>query len=292
MSNNVLPDPLNVNVVSPDPLNVNVVSPNPLPVDIVSPLETSDRGTVGVPIFVQDQTTPVLTIPFLQTRAAVTLASDTVIDSRTITLTGGHSVVTGEVIEIAETLTTNFMQSEVVSVATNVITLDQPVNRVYTAAGSTVLASSKDLLVDGSVTPEIFTVLPLPNQAGDMVRVILEMRSTSDMDFSTFGGASPLFNGCVLRIKNQDGTFVNLFNFKSNSDFFEQGFDHEFLLPKGGNTTKGFIARVTWGGQSKHGVVIRLDGALSEELQLVIQDDLTSGNTRFHLTAQGHELQG
>ena len=113
------------------------------------------------------------------------------------------------------------------------------------------------------------------------------------MDFTTFGSGPALTNGCVLRIKNPDGTFKNLFNFKSNSDFIEQGFDHAFLAPKTGNTFTGFTSRVTWGGQSKHGVVIRLDGTLGEELQLIIQDDLiASGNTRFHLTAQGHEIQG
>jgi len=37
MSENVLPDPLNVNVVSPDPLPVDIVSPDPLNVNIVSP---------------------------------------------------------------------------------------------------------------------------------------------------------------------------------------------------------------------------------------------------------------
>lgn len=304
MSNNVLPDPLNVNVVSPNPLpvdivspnplNVNIVSPDPLPVDIVSPLKISDRGVEGLPVFIQDQTSPVLSVPLLQGRTVLTLASDTVIGSRTITLTAGHGVTDGEIIELADNTVNKFMQSEVVvgGVSGNVITLDQPVNRVYTAAGALVQGSSNNLLVDGSVTPQVFSVLPLPDQSGDMVRIILELRSSNSMDFTTFGGASELINGCVLRIKNQDGTFINLFNFKSNSDFFEQGFDHEFLLPKGGNVINGFVARVTWGGQSKHGVVIRLDGSLGEELQIVIQDDLTSGNTRFHLTAQGHEIQG
>lgn len=262
----------------------------------IDAFEVSDRGTTGLGVFIQDQTTPVLTVPFLKNRTTVTLASDTVIDSRTITLTAGHGVVDGEVIELADNTAMKFMQSQVIigGVAGDVITLDQPVNRVYTVAGSTVLASSKDLLVDGSVTPQIFSVLPLPNQAGDMVRIIIEMRGTNNsaMDFTTFGSAAELLNGCVLRVKNSDGTFKNEFNFKSNSDFIEQGYDNIFLEPKGGNTKTGFVSRVTWGGQSKHGVVIRLDGSLGEGLELVIQDDLTVGNTRFHLTAQGHELQG
>jgi hypothetical protein len=66
------------------------------------------------------------------------------------------------------------------------------------------------------------------------------------------------------------------------------------LQPKQGNTIKGFTSRLTWGGQSKHGVVIRLDGNLGEELQVLIQDDLVtaSANTVFNMIAQGHEVQG
>ena len=122
-----------------------------------------------------------------------------------------------------------------------------------------------------------------------MVRIILEIRDDSDMDFTTFGGIAPLLNGCVLRVKNPDGSFKNLFNFKDNGDIIKQGFDHSFL-PNNGQGDRGFTARITWGGQSKHGVVIRLEGSLGEELQLVIQDDLR-GLSRFHLTAQGHEIQ-
>ena len=265
-------------------------------------IEISDRGTTALGVFVQDQTTPVLTVPFLQTRAPVTLAADAAAGDRAIDLVAGHGTLFGEVIEIAETGSSLFMQAEVVDplgvaapgtpVVGDTVTLDQPVNRAYTAAGATVLRSTKDMLVDGSVTSQVFSVLPLPSQAGDMVRILLEMRSTTPMDFTTFGGVPALTNGCVLRINHGDGTFTNLFNFKSNSDFFEQGFDHEFFI-NNGNNTRGFTARVTWGGQSKHGVVIRLDGELFEALEIVIQDDLETGaNTRFHLTAQGHELQG
>tara|TARA_R110002051_G_scaffold324424_2_gene421621 strand:+ start:21036 stop:21866 length:831 start_codon:yes stop_codon:yes gene_type:complete len=255
--------------------------------------EVSNRGETGVSVFVQDQTLPILTVPFLQTRAPITLAADTVVNSNNITLVAGHGVLVGEVIELADTLTMEFMQADVIEVNVNVIKLDQPVNKIYTIANTTALRSTKDMIVNGSITQQIFSVLPLPSQSGDMVRVILELRGTDDMDFTTFGSDPELINGCVIRINNGDGTYRNLFNFKSNSDFFEQGFDHAFMLPKQGGATKGFASRVTWGGQSKHGVVIRVDGALGEAIELVIQDDLTLGtNTRFHLTAQGHALQG
>lgn len=259
----------------------------------LSSFETSDRGNTANKVFIQDQTTPILTVPFLQGRAAISLAVDTVLDSRDITLTGGHGALVGEIIELADSTVLKFMQSEVIAVNTNVITLDQPVNRVYFASTAIAQRSSGDMLINGSITPQIFSILPLPSQQGDMVRIILEIDGSTDMDSTTFGSDVALTNGCVIRVVEPDGNFKNLFNFKSNGDFLSQGFDHSFLQPKTGNATRGFTSRVTWGGQSKHGVVIRLDGSLNEQLQVVIQDDLTLGtNTKFKITAQGHELQG
>jgi hypothetical protein len=255
--------------------------------------ETSDTGNTAQRVYVQDQTSPVLTVPFLIERSQTTLAVDAVVNSRTVTLTTGHGALVGEILEIADSVAgTNFIQSEILVVAGDVITLDKPVNYPYPAATSLVVVSSDDILVDGSVTPKIFSVLPLSQQSGDMVRIIWEMRSTNTMDFETFGGASSLTNGCVVRVNNGDGTYRNLFNFKSNGDVIEQTFDYDFQVNTG-NSVRGFTARLTWGGQSKHGVVIRLDGSKSQSLELVVQDDLTGiNNDRFHLTAQGHELQG
>lgn len=257
------------------------------------PLETTERGVTGAAVFIQDQTSPILTIPILIGRASVTLAADTILNDRDITLAGGHGTLVNEIIELADTVALKFMQSRVTAVNANVVTLDQPVNRVYLAAGPTVVQrSSDDMLVDGSVTPQIFSILPLPSQSGDMVRINLEIEASTDMDQTTFGGEDALINGCVIRIREEDGNFKNLFNFKSNGDVIAQGFDHSFLQPKTGGATRGFSSQVTWGGQSRHGVVIRLDGSLAERLEVVIQDDLTAGtNTKFKITAQGHELQ-
>lgn len=256
------------------------------------PVTVSDRNVEGAAVFTQDQTSPILTIPILIGRAVVTLAADTILNDRDITLTGGHGTLVGEIIELADTVALKFMQARVTVVNVNVITLDQPVNRVYLAAGPTVVQRSSDnMLVNGLVTPQIFSILPLPSQSGDMVRIIMEIEGSTDMDQTTFGSVDGLENGCVLRMREADGNFKNLFNFKSNGDFISQGFDHSFLQPKTGNATRGFSGRISWGGQSKHGVVIRLDGSLAERLEVVIQDDLTAGaNTKFKITAQGHEL--
>jgi len=102
------------------------------------------------------------------------------------------------------------------------------------------------------------------------------------MDDGKFGGGSALTNGIVLRANNGDMT--NIWNVKSNGEIALLAFDAQYAdkAPAGLN---GFRFRNTYGGQSKHGVVIRL--GFSEKLELLVQDDLT-GLDGFTMMAQGH----
>ena len=50
----------------------------------------------------------------------------------------------------------------------------------------------------------------------------------------------------------------------------------------------GLSVRMTFAGQDKHGVVVRLD--TGEEFQIVVQDDLTGLET-FSCMAEGHFVQ-
>ena len=251
---------------------------------------TSDRGDSGLAVYVNDQVTNTLDISFLQELTTTELAVETAIDDRTLTIDAGHGAVAGNILELADAATNDFMQATILSVATNVITLDQPINRVY-AVDAPIVISSADMLVDGSSTPKIFSILPLPTQSGDIVRVIIDLRGSSAMDFSTFGSDAALTNGCVLRYKKANGDYRNLFNWKNNGDFIRQaGGDFDILVNNGANQ-RAFVARTTFGGQAKRGAVIRLEGAKDEILEVVIQDDLTGGNNaEFQMIAQGHEL--
>jgi hypothetical protein len=262
----------------------------------IIPTEVSDRGTVGVPVFIQDQTTGLLDLPFLFLLTTPTLAVDTVVDTSTITLTAGHGLTTaanaGDIIEVADPLKgAFFLQCEIVTVVGDVVTLDCPVNRVYEAATSIVAHSSKEMNVDGSGTPVKFSIEPFPAQSGDITRLMFEIRDNADMDFETFGALTELLNGVVIRVNKGDGTFRNLYNFKSNGDIIQQCFDHTFSTNIGG-FTRGFASRLSWAGQEKHGVTVRLDGSVGtgEALEIIVQDDLT-GLLRFHIIAQGSELQ-
>lgn len=258
-------------------------------VSLYSPIEQSDRNVEGLAVFGLDRTVPVLDVPFLQDINETTLASDASIGDLVITLTAGHGAVAGNVIELADTGDgSSFMQAEVLSVATNDITLDIPVNKNYTTSNTTVTISTRNMAVNGSVTPQEFYIAPNTNQKGDMHRIIIAITDNADMDFETFGGIAALTNGVVLRVKNSDGSYRILQNFKTNGQFERFAFDARYFVNNGGGT-RGFTCRSSFGGPDKHGAVIRLDGDLGERLELLVQDDL-SALTSFTIIAQGSEV--
>ena len=252
------------------------------------PIETSNQGTPGAAVFIQDQTTEDVDLYLHQVLNSITLAANTIVDSRTIDLVAGHNVVAGNGIMLSQEA--DFSQFIVLSVATDTITLDSPVDKVYKTQ-ATCTRNTIDMRVDGSSTAEVFQIAPISGQVWDVTRIILVMESTSNqMDFTGFGSLSALTNGCVLR--REDGNRKNLFNWKSNGDFINRSFDNVFQAKTGGGGS-GFTARATYGGQSKRGVTIRLSGENGEALQVVIQDAITAAGTltRFNVIAQGHVVQ-
>ena len=185
------------------------------------------------------------------------------------------------------------MQAKVINVAANTITVDTLMNHAYTVAGTVGVRSTSDMKVNGSVTPSIFSIKPLPGQKADFNGFNINMISISadTMDFSTFGGRAALTRGIVARVRRAGGDFRNLFNIKTNGEIIRSSVDHDFLSPKGGNTNNGFHASIVFNGQMNNGVTIRLDGDLGEEFQLVVQDNLTINNLVITATAFGSELQ-
>ena len=249
--------------------------------------ETSARGNTALGVFVQDQTTRALDLRFNRKLGVFQLASPTVADTRTFTAVAGHGIVIGELIELINDVNSDI--SEVIGVLGDVITLDNIIADVY-ETGLDYDRATTSMLVDGSVTPVIFSLDPEPNQLGDIVRIMIGIQSPNAMDFSTFGSIAKLVNGCLLRINNGDGSFTNLFNWKTNGGFTIRSLDSLFP-PQIGGGEHSFVARTTFGGQDKRGVVIRLDGDLGEKLEVVIQDDLTLGNSLIEMIAQGHGVQ-
>ena len=81
--------------------------------------------------------------------------------------------------------------------------------------------------------------------------------------------------------------FCFIFCFKSNQEIKQFCYDVAYSdkAPAG---SFGLVARISFGGQSKHGVVLRISD--DDVIQWVVQDDLTE-LTSLKVSVQGHETE-
>lgn len=250
-------------------------------------LEISSRGSHGLAMFILDQTTQPLDVWMTNKKGVVTTTTVATQGGNTVDLEPGHGAVIGDVIE--SSTADNFVQALIVNVVGDTITVNTPWSRTFPIGTTIGLGSPKMDVVASPGSPVIFSLKPSSAQKVDVTRLIISVQDNLGMDFTTFGGIAALSTGCVLRQKQSDGNFINMFNWRSNGELIERSFDHSFQEKQGGGDF-GFVARSTWAGQDKRGVAIRVDGSLNEELQIVIQDDL-SALTKFNIVVQGHLLQ-
>ncbi len=242
----------------------------------------------GADVNVQDQTTPPVDFFFVQTIGMpTTLSVNAVIDDMSITVTDPSNFSVGNFVGLFCPDENRFYFGEVLAVTGSVIGLDTPIDFAY-QSGEVTVSTTRELNVDGSGASEAFVVRG--GGAGsdlsfDIVRIMVQITDDTVMDDAKFGGISALTNGIVLR--RVDGETRNYFNVKSNGDFALLAFDAQYAV-KAPAGFYGFRVRLTYGGQNKHGVVVRL--APGESLQLIIQDDL-SGLASFRMMASGHIVQ-
>ena len=249
-------------------------------VQIVSPLESNG----AIPINVQDQYTPAFDVYFVQFIANVTLQADTIIDTYTINLTTGHGANIGDQIDMVDSAKNRGFLGLVVANGTNIITLDRPMTNNLSYLTTTAGRYTRDLNVDGSVTPQTFVISPPLDVQIDITRVMFQMITDTEPDFGKFGDLAVLTNGLVMRTVN--GGISNLFNVKSNAELVNLMYDVTFYdTSHPGQGVYGLGGRLTYGGQNKHGVTIRL--GQNQSLQVIVQDNLED-LADFHMIAAGH----
>ena len=102
-----------------------------------------------------------------------------------------------------------------------------------------------------------------------------------------FGDLAKLTRG--LAVRRKDGNIVNYFNIKDNSEIAGIMYDWTpSIASNPGQGVDGFYSRLTFAGQDKIGVVVRLGAG--EDLQFVVQDDLT-GLLSLEIVAEGHIVE-
>ena len=145
------------------------------------------------------------------------------------------------------------------------------------------------MAVNGSVTPVVFKHrlgTPSTPSETDITRMIITCTATSTIDLSKFGDLPALIRGIVFRKVN--GSKENIFNAKTNADIANIMYD--FTVYDSSNPAQGldgFTARLTFAGQSKLGVSLRV--AQDENLEMLIQDDLT-GLDSLSVILEGHRV--
>lgn len=243
--------------------------------------DTGDKVDVAL----QDQISRNFAWRFKRLLNLVTLASDATLGAYTLTLVAGHGFTTADHIAILEDGIP--CQAGVVDVTGDVITLDTPLPHAFTTA-ATAARTNIEASVDGSGTPVMFNINPIGTAKWDITHVIFTIIGTGAMDDSLFGDQAALANGIVLRKLESATEYRNILNIKTNGDFRELFGRAEYTTKVGGGEFS-FVSDHQFGAQDGFGTVIRLSGALSQQLQVLVQDDLTA-LTKFHITAIGHEV--
>lgn len=237
----------------------------------------------NIEIEVQDQYTDLIDYYLTRHLHNLTLSSDITFESYTIQVTDGSSVANGTYIMIQENM--RVFQAKILSGGgTNTLTLDTPCDYPFTAAAASINNVTPELDVNASITPVEATLKPAAGVSWDITRIIISMVHLGPADDGMFGDLAALTKGVILRKSN--GIHHTIFNAKTNGELRERMYDVTYSdkAPAGQYGTSG---RRTFGGQSRNGVTIRLDGDSGDELQILIQDDLT-GLTTFRIIAQGH----
>jgi hypothetical protein len=255
---------------------------------------STNAGAIGVTdgsldVMLADQTTEPVGSYFIRSISNFSLLSNTVASGITNLIyklfvdTPAGKIAVGEEFILLDVASNKSFQATVLSITNNELTLDRPIDHAFitnTTLGRTV---SSDMAVDGSVTPVIFSIrsgaIPL-----DITRLIITMTDDVSMDDGKFGGLASLTRGLVFRIV--DSYNKTFYNFKNNGQIGNFCYDTDYKLGTAGPTgTEGFKARITFGGLTKHGVVIRI--ADLDVIQFIVQDDL-SALSSFNIVAQGH----
>jgi hypothetical protein len=244
----------------------------------------------GLAVNIQDQHSETIDSLFNQSVSNFTISADTTASTETtlnyvFTATGGHGISVDNEILLLDVIGDVAFQAVVIVVATNTITVDRPIDHIFPSASALGRIVTSNMAVVGSIaTPQIYT-FRAGADAVDINRMMLTMLGGSTaMDDGKFGNIDALDNGLVLRTYN--GIHKTIFNFKTNRDIKQWCYDVNYSDNSPAGST-GLSSRITFNGQDKHGVSLRLSG--TEVLQWIVQDDLT-GLDAIIASVEGHKV--
>lgn len=253
---------------------------------LIAELLTNFIGRATGDVFVQDQTTTSVDYFFSKgTGAPTSLATDASLNDTLVKVVSASGCSLGDYVGLFNTEGDRAYFGEITSISNDTIGLDTPLDFDF-KTNDVFACFTRDLNVDGSSTSQTFSIqVGSGSQSSiDITRIMISMTTVNPPLISQFGDQPSLTRGLVLR--KTDGETFNLWNLKSNLEIANMTFDTQtYLQTNPSQDVNGFSARNTYGGQDKHGVVIRLEPG--DRLDLIVQDDL-SGLLQMRVIAQGH----
>lgn len=233
----------------------------------------------GMPVNIQDQTSPTVIIPANEVIVSSTLTAPTTIDTYTCDVTSSVGMSTGNLLVLTSTIAApvnRFYWGRITNIDLNQITVGTPFDYAY-EAGQQASATTTNMAVNGAITRRIFSLRAAEPVGGidvtvDVTRIIFQCRTATTPILSDFGDiTNGLLNGLTCR--KTDGTYENIFTVRTNDEIQGVAYDLDFKSVTGQGQA-GFSARLTFGGQNKLGVVKRIGPG--EDLQFLISDNLST----------------
>jgi len=250
---------------------------NGIPIDDREPIETLEQDNTNAPFIANIN----------QVIVRTTTASIATKDTFTVDITDITGFLVGDSLVIGDILADRFYFGSILDITVNTITMDTPFDYTF-PSGSPCSTRSTNMAVDGSITPQTFSVRGEGSEqiptVFDISRIIITCLTDTACSLIEFGDIPKLLRGLVMRRVNGDTN--NIFNVKSNQDLANLAFDFDIYAstnPVQGQD--GFTCRLTFNGQSKMGVAIRIGPG--EDIEFIVQDDLTDINN-LSIIVEGH----
>lgn len=218
------------------------------------------------------------------TAISSTLASPALINTKTLVLVDATGFTIGEPINIFSDSAHTHMYRKITNIVTNTLTLDSNID-IALPNGSTITQTSFNMAVDGSVTPQIFTMRPAGTENIDITRLLFEIVDATAADDSKFGGiVGGITNGIHIRKNFNDTAYQTLAIWNKNQEMKEDMFNVDYT-DKAGGGNHGVNGR--WSLLGGTGAIINLDAFSGEFMECIVQDDLTL-LIDFEMKMQGH----
>jgi hypothetical protein len=256
-------------------------------------------GTNSVDVNLQDQTSRPVIVKFNRVTNGTTLASDATKGDTEITLTAVTGVSVGSYIILFNPTTAKYLFATVTSVlGSPTFTIDTPLDSDF-ATGTFVDIGVTNLKSIGSLgTPQVYGLRGVGAPPGvdvtvDITRVIITATASDAVDLTKFINLAKLTNGLVMRRRNN--VTENIFNVKDNKEISALMYDVQITAATNPNQgVDGLIGRLTFAGQNKIGVAIRLP--IGDDLEILVQDDIQTAQsgesiTILEVTAEGHIVE-